>query len=79
MGVGGRIREAPILFDAKFPLIIPPKNHVAQLLIAIFHQKLAHAGQNHILARGREQFWIPSGRSAVRKVVRSCITCKKPG
>lgn len=50
---------------------------MTQLLIQAFHQKLAHAGQDHILAQLREQFWIPKGRSAVRKVVRSCLTCKK--
>ena len=77
MRVGGRITDAPIAFDAKFPMIVPPKHHVAQLLIASFHQKLLHAGQNHILAHLREKFWIPNGRSAVRTVVRSCMTCKK--
>ena len=75
--VGGRIPEAPITFGAKFPMIVPPKHHVTQILIASFHQKLAHAGQNHILSQMREQFWVPRGRSAVRKVVRSCLTCKK--
>ena len=30
-----------------------------------------------ILEHLREKFWIPNGRSAVRKVVRSCMTCKK--
>ena len=58
-------------------MIVPPKHHVAQLLIASFHQKLLHDGQNHILVHLREKFWIPDGRSAVRKVVRSCMTCKK--
>ena len=77
MRVGGRIADAPIAFNAIFPMIVPPKHHVAQLLIATFHQKLLHAGQNHILAHLREKFWIPNGRSAVRKVVRSCMTCKK--
>ena len=56
MRVGGRIADAPIAFDAKFPMIVPPKHHVAQLLIASFHQKLLHAGQNHILAHLREKF-----------------------
>ena len=74
MRVGGRIADAPIAFDAKFPMIVPPKHHVAQLLIASCHQKLLYAGQNHILAHLREKFWIPTGRSAVRKVVRSCMT-----
>ena len=77
MRVGGLIGDAPIAFNAIFPMIVPPKHHVAQLLIASFHQQLLHAGQNHILAHLREKFWIPNGRSAVRKVVRSCMTCKK--
>ena len=37
MRVGGRIAHAPIAFDAKFTVIVPPKHHVAQLLIARFH------------------------------------------
>ena len=77
MRVGGRIADAPIAFNAIFPMIVPPKHHVAQLLIARFHHKLLHAGQNHILAHLREKFWIPNGRSAVRTVVSSCMTCKK--
>lgn len=40
MRVGGRIPEVPNMFDAKFPVIIPPRHHVPQLLIASFHQKI---------------------------------------
>ena len=75
--VGGRISGAPMSFDTKFPMILPPKYHVSRLLISHFHERLAHAGQNHILARLREQFWIPQGRSPVRRVVRSCFQCKR--
>ena len=77
MQVGGRICQAAIAFGAKFPMIMPAEHHVTQLIIAAFHQRLAHAGQNHILTSLREQFWIPRGRSAVRKVVRPCLKCKK--
>ena len=75
--VGGRITEAPVSFGAKFPMIIPPKHHVTELLISAYHRKFAHAGQNHILAQLRERFWIPKGRPAIRKMVRSCLACKK--
>lgn len=69
MSVGGHISEAPIALEAKFPMIITPKHHVIQLLIDAFHQKLAHARQDHILAQLGEQFWTPRGRSAVHKVM----------
>ena len=51
MRVGGRISEAPITQGAKCPMIIPLKHHVARLLIEDFHQKLAYAGQEHILTQ----------------------------
>ena len=54
--VRGRIHEAPIALEAKFPMTVPPKHHVTRLLIEAFHQKLSHAGQDHILAELREQF-----------------------
>ena len=62
MRVGGRISEAPITQRAKCPMIIPPKNHVARLLIEDSHQKLAHTAQEHILTQLRQQFWIRKGR-----------------
>ena len=77
MRVGGRIVDFPVSPDARFPMIVPSNHSVTQLLIASYHQKLAHAGQSHILAQLREKFWIPKGRSLVHKAVRSCLKCKK--
>ena len=76
-GVIRVISEAPISPEAKCPRIIPQKHHVSRLLIEHLHQNLAHAGQEPILAQLREQFWIPQGRSPVRKILRSCLSCKK--
>ena len=75
--VGGRVFAESIPPGARCPMILPPKHHVTQLLITAYHQKLAHAGQNHILALLRERFWIPKGRSVVRNIVRACTKCKK--
>lgn len=44
MRVGVCIVEAPIAFDGKYPMIVPPEHHVVQLLIASFHHKILHAG-----------------------------------
>ncbi|KAK0156616.1 hypothetical protein N1851_000047 [Merluccius polli] len=42
--VGGRIREAELQPDEKFPLIIPGKHHIATLLVRHHHQKTQHQG-----------------------------------
>ena len=75
--VGGRVSAESIPPGARCPMILPPKHHVTQLLITAYHQKLAHAGQNRMVALLRERFWILKGRSAVRNIVRACMKCKK--
>ena len=77
MRVGGRIVDALVSPGARFPMVFPRNHSVTQLLIASCHRTLAQAGQSHVLAELRKKFWIPKGRSLVRKVVRSCLKCKK--
>ena len=36
-----------------------------------------HAGVSQTLSLIRHRFWIPQGRSAVRKVLRSCTVCRR--
>ncbi|XP_064631691.1 uncharacterized protein LOC135489981 [Lineus longissimus] len=75
--VGGRLALAPISEDSKHPIILPKTNRVAEMLVLHFHQDTAHAGQEHVLARLHERFWIPKIRSKVRSMLRSCIGCPK--
>ncbi|XP_064629285.1 uncharacterized protein LOC135488574 [Lineus longissimus] len=75
--VGGRLSRAPLSHDAKFPMIVPRGSHLASILIYHFHAKVAHAGQEQVLAALRETFWIQKGRIAVRKIIRSCIGCRR--
>ena len=72
----GRISEAPLSIAWKHPMIIPKSHHVATLLISHFHVASAHAGQERVLARLREQFWIPRTRSTVRSSIRTCFGCR---
>ncbi|XP_050298577.1 uncharacterized protein LOC126737642 [Anthonomus grandis grandis] len=43
--VGGRLSQAPISFDQKFPILLPSKNHVVGLLLKKEHIRLGHAGE----------------------------------
>ena len=36
-----------------------------------------HAGVSHTLAAIRREFWIPQGRSSVRKVLLNCLGCRR--
>ncbi|XP_062538935.1 uncharacterized protein LOC134207229 [Armigeres subalbatus] len=75
--VGGRIRHCNLPYDVKHQWIVPAKHPVTRNLIVAIHRENLHAGPNSILAALRERYWILNGRSTVRKVTRSCITCFK--
>lgn len=76
--VRGRIGEAELLQDEKYPLIIPGKHHVATLLVRHHHQHVQHQGrlftEGAIRAAG---FWIVGGKRRVSSVIHQCVTCRK--
>ena len=75
--VGGRIRHAPIAFDAIHPLILPKDYPVSTLIVRHLHETLGHAGREHVLSAVRQHYWILQQRSLVRKVLRQCVDCRK--
>ena len=75
--VGGRLRNAPIDHQAKHPVILPTDCHVSNMIIRHTHETINHEGRNHVLGELRQRYWIINASAAVRKLVRSCVTCRK--
>ncbi|CAB4028223.1 Hypothetical predicted protein, partial [Paramuricea clavata] len=75
--VGGRLVNAPIDGDLKHPIILPFKHPVTEMVIRQYHAEVGHMGQESVLSSLRKEFWIVKGRTAVRRVVRSCISCQR--
>lgn len=75
--VGGRLNKAPILFEAKHQVILPPVHPISKLLIQDVHERHLHVGKEHTLALVRQQFWIPRGKSLTKMVLKDCLYCKR--
>ncbi len=74
---GGRLDNAPIDENTKHPIILPYKNHVTDLIVQDCHENIGHMGQETVLTSLRSKFWIVKGRSAVRRNLRQCQSCKR--
>ena len=75
--VGGRIRNGPLPFEAKHPMIVPKEHPIAELIVRYYHKVLGHAGREHVLCTLRQYYWVPHGRSLVRRLLHNCIDCRK--
>ena len=72
-----RINNTQLPLSGKQPVLLPPNHHFATLLICGAHELVKHGGVNQTLTFLRERFWVLKGRQATRKVIRSCVICRR--
>ena len=74
---GGRIHNAPLTEDTKFPYLLPPRHGFTALIISSVHAKLYHAGVSSTLTAIRQTYWIPTARRYIKTLLRHCTICRK--
>ena len=74
--VAGRLQNASLSFDTKYPILLPNYHPVTDLLLMNCHEKEGHLGTNNILAEINRRYWIISGQSAAKRVLNACMTCR---
>ena len=74
--VGGRLKNAFVTENAKFPILLPDKHHVTNLLILDCHVREGHLGCLHVLNALRQHYWILKGRATVKYALKSCLNCR---
>lgn len=75
--VGGRLHLSNIHHDAKHPILLPRSCHLTDLIIRHYHLSFLHGGPKLVLSMLNQRFWILSGRTAVRRVIFSCVPCTR--
>ena len=60
-----------------FPILLPKDSWLTDLIIMNLHEKFAHAGCYTLLNELRKKFYIPTYFSNVKRVLKSCISCRK--
>ncbi|KRZ82407.1 hypothetical protein T08_11090 [Trichinella sp. T8] len=75
--VGGRLTNAALPWCHKHPLLLPPDGTIVALIVRRAYESELHAGVNQTLAALRRRYWVIRGRQAVKRCIRSCITCRR--
>ncbi|XP_029155196.1 uncharacterized protein LOC114928280 [Nylanderia fulva] len=73
--VGGRLSNADLPYDATHPLILPSESTFTNLVIDDHHQRTLHGGTQLTLCSLRQEYWVPRGRSLVKRRISRCVRC----
>ncbi|XP_062533442.1 uncharacterized protein LOC134202472 [Armigeres subalbatus] len=74
--VGSRAAEAPIPYDAKYPIILPRNNRITELLLDFYHRKYGHAYDETVVNEVRQKFHVPRLRVQVRLARKRSMWCR---
>ena len=74
---GGRLKNAPIPYDARFPIFLPRCSRITYLVINYCHFKVLHNGVRDTLTELRSRFLVTKGRQTVKTAIGNCSVCKK--
>ena len=72
-----RLANADLSFDTKCPILLPRKTPFATLVVLDIHRRLLHSGVSHTLSELQRTYWLCHGRAEVRRILSSCIICKR--
>ena len=75
--VGGRLNRSDVDYNTKYPMILPGKCRVREVIILYYHLANGHVGPHQVLAKTGQRFWIVGGLSSVRRVVQRCHECRR--
>lgn len=72
-----RLQELQGPEELKHPILLPSDHVFTRLLISATHVRLLHAVVQVTLLDLRSRFWILKGRRTIRKVLQSCLACRR--
>jgi len=74
---GGRIHNAPVSHQTKFPYLLPQKHRLTELIVRYIHEQHFHCGTNSTVTYLQQSYWLPAARRCVRSILRRCVICNK--
>ena len=70
--VGGCLKNAPVSFDVRHPIILPQKAKITERLVREIHLRCGHASPLRTLPEVQRHYWITAPRRVISRVVDRC-------
>ena len=67
------INAKGLSYDAKNPIILCRNHRLTKLIVWDTHNQIKHLGEPQTLAEIPSCYWIPRGKSSVKKVLQRCL------
>jgi len=74
---GGRLWHADLPYSAKHPILLDANPGFTTLVIRNCHESVMHDGVKETLTELGSKFWLARGRQVVKKLLHSCVTCRR--
>ncbi|XP_055838413.1 uncharacterized protein LOC129906619 [Episyrphus balteatus] len=73
--LNGRLTNANLSYNEKFPIILPYACPLSKLLVGFVHKISLHGGNQQVLYLMRKEFWIPKLKNLIKFCVNRCMVC----
>ena len=74
---GGRMANSDLPSSARNPILLDKGHPLTSLIVMDAHRRVMHNGVKETLTELRSAYWLIRGRQFIRKIVHSCLTCRK--
>ena len=69
----GRLKIAPMEYDAKYPIILPKNSKFTELVVKHYRKLVLHNGVREALNQIRTKFWITKPKNYVRRIIKKFV------
>ena len=74
----GRLsQEKPLPCSITKPILLNRNHKLTRLIVLGPRERIQRSGERHTLTEVRNQYWIPRGKSFIKKILNKCVTCRK--
>ena len=73
----GRLQNSDLSLEAQYPMYLPAKHPLTELIITHYHQMNYHCGLGQTLMGIRQQFWLSKARVIIKNVISKCVVCRR--